>query len=85
MSSLYLDKLKKKESFKSDDVLKVTALSYLEETLIKEQYELCADLIKAAKEYGADKKEVQAVLAQHIGKRIQGGEGTRPHGGRRRF
>ena len=42
--------------------VKLTALLYLKEALVKEQYELCRDFITTAKEFGANEFEVQDIL-----------------------
>lgn len=42
--------------------VKLTALLYLKEALIREQYEKCPDLIAVAKEFGALPYEVQDLL-----------------------
>ena len=47
---------------KSRHPLKVTALWYLKEALIREQYEKCADIIALAKEFGAADFEIQDLL-----------------------
>lgn len=42
--------------------LKLTALLYLKDALRLEQYELCADIIAVAKEFGATASEIQRLL-----------------------
>ena len=42
--------------------LKVTALWYLKEALIREQYEKCAEIIASAKEFGAEDFEIRDLL-----------------------
>lgn len=44
------------------DPVKLTALLYLKEALVKQQYEVCPDIIAVAKEFGADEVEVQDLL-----------------------
>ncbi len=44
------------------DPLKQTALLYLKEALLEENYELCDELIEAAHEFGADPFEIQSLL-----------------------
>ena len=44
------------------DPLKQTALLYLREALLEEKYEICAELIQIASEFGADLFEVQNLL-----------------------
>ena len=42
--------------------LKVTALWYLKEALIREQYEKCTEIVAFAKEFGAADFEIQDLL-----------------------
>lgn len=42
--------------------VKLTALLYLKEALIKQQYELCSELIGIAKEFGAMEWEIHDLL-----------------------
>lgn len=42
--------------------IKLTALLYLKEALLKQQYELCPELISVAKEFGAASFEIQDLL-----------------------
>ena len=42
--------------------VKLTALLYLKEALIREQYEKCAELVAVANEFGAQPFEVQDLL-----------------------
>lgn len=51
-----------KRTRSSHHPVKFTALLYLKEALIREQYEKCAELIDAAVEFGATPKEVQYLL-----------------------
>ena len=44
------------------DPVKLTALLYLREALLKEQYEKCREIIEVAKEAGATDREVQLLL-----------------------
>ncbi len=44
------------------DPLKQTALLYLKEALLDENYELCEELVGAAYEFGADSFEIQSIL-----------------------
>ena len=47
---------------KSVHPLKVTALLYLKGTLVREQYEKCAEIVALAKEFGATELEVTYLL-----------------------
>ena len=42
--------------------IKLTALLYLKEALLKQRYELCPEIIAVAKEYGAADFEVSDLL-----------------------
>ena len=42
--------------------VKLTALLYLKEALIREQYEKCTEIIAVAKEFGAKTFEIQDLL-----------------------
>lgn len=42
--------------------LKLTSLLYLKDALREERYEICADIIALAKEFGATASEVQRLL-----------------------
>lgn len=47
---------------RSHHAVKLTALLYLKEALIREQYEKCAEIISVANEFGALPYEVQDLL-----------------------
>ncbi len=42
--------------------IKLTALLYLREALIKQQYELCPEIISIAREFGAANFEIEDLL-----------------------
>ncbi len=42
--------------------VRLTALLYLKEAILKERYEICAEVIALAQEFGATSSEVQALL-----------------------
>lgn len=42
--------------------VKLTALLYLKQALLEEQYEICSDLIAIAKEFGARDAEIYSLL-----------------------
>ncbi len=44
------------------DPVKLTALIYLREALLKERYEDCADIISVAREFGASADEIRWFL-----------------------
>lgn len=52
------------ETNQEDQVLQVTALAYLQDALTNERYEECAQLVKAARTYGAQARDIQKVLAE---------------------
>lgn len=72
---------------KPDELLQVTALAYLQDALANERYEECAQLIKSARQYGAQGRDIQKVLADGA-KRARFGrpsEPVRKQAGVRRF
>ncbi len=42
--------------------VKLTALLYLKEALLKERYESCSEIVALAKEFGATSSEIQGLL-----------------------
>ncbi|MCA9398796.1 MAG: hypothetical protein KC618_03520 [Candidatus Omnitrophica bacterium] len=46
-----------------EQVLRLTALVYLEEALILQEYERCPELIAKAKAFGASKRAIRRLLA----------------------
>ncbi len=59
----------------ADRVLRVTALQYLKEALAQEHYEDCAELVRAAKEFGAQPNHIRGILTGH-GRRVTGAPQT---------
>ncbi len=51
-----------KRTKSSSHPLKVTALWYLKEALVREQYEKCSEIVALAKEFGAAEYEVGDLL-----------------------
>ena len=51
-----------KRTRKPGHPLKVTALWYLKEALVREQYEKCAEIVALAKEFGAADFEINLLL-----------------------
>lgn len=47
-----------------DEILKVTALIYFKEALLKEKYEECAELVGIAKGFGARTREIRGVITE---------------------
>jgi len=70
-----------------DDTLKITALLYLKEALITEQYEKCAELIRKAKRFGAQQEDISHVIAGYVQERKGKlpNEANQNDGGRPRF
>lgn len=62
MDKIQLFKNIKKNRFQDREALKVTALDYLKDALVNEEYEQCSELIRLAKEFKASADEVRAVL-----------------------
>ena len=56
------NKLFQRMTKKTSHPVKLTALLYLKQALLKEQYELCSDLIAIAREFGAKEVEIQNLL-----------------------
>ena len=52
----------------SDQILKLTALLYLKEALITQEYESCQELIDTAKNLGANPGDISAVIAGYLKK-----------------
>ena len=77
----------KNEPVTPDLMLKTTSLIYLKDALANERYEDCAEFIKTAKRFGAEKSEVKKVISGYIrglrvGRRNGAYKGSK---GRRRF
>ena len=51
-----------KRTRNSHHPLKLTALWYLKEALVREQYEKCAEIVALAKEFGAADFEINLLL-----------------------
>jgi hypothetical protein len=49
-----------------DQILKVTALLYLKEALIVQEYESCQELIDTAKNLGVSQGDISAVIAEYL-------------------
>ena len=48
---------------RTDAMLKVTALQYLKDALLKEEYESCRELLERARNFGAQEGEIAELLA----------------------
>ena len=79
---------KEKEKKKTgDQALQVTALIYLKEALVNERYEECAELVRAAKRFGATQGEIKQTIVEgarglKVGRKV---EAPRERVGRKRF
>ena len=51
-----------KRTRRSYHPVKLTALWYLKDALVREQYEKCAEIVAVAKEFGAQSFEIQDLL-----------------------
>jgi hypothetical protein len=51
---------------KGDELLKVTALVYLKDALVKQEFETCEELIAIAKNFGAEQSEVTDVITSYL-------------------
>jgi hypothetical protein len=50
----------------SDQILKVTALLYLKEALIAQEYESCQELVDTARKLGVNPGDISAVIADYL-------------------
>ena len=50
----------------TDRLLKLTALVYLKEALIAQEYETCQELIDTAKALGVEAGDISAVIADYL-------------------
>ncbi len=50
-----------------DRVLKATSLLYFKDALLNQRYEDCAELIRAAKSFGAQPGEISRIIAEATG------------------
>ena len=50
----------------TDQILKVTALLYLKEALVAQEYETCQELIDTAKNLGVDQSDISALIADYL-------------------
>jgi len=64
----YLTYKTQKKPAAPNEILKVTALIYLEDALEKEEFEQCPELIQKAQYFGAGRGDVQKILAKYARK-----------------
>ena len=58
----------------SAPVLKLTSLLYFKEALLGQRYEECAQLVEAAKGFGARQSEIGGIIAEVIRREKGGGQ-----------
>lgn len=70
-----------------DELLKITALLYFKEALVKQEYEQCPALIATAKRFGANQVDIWNVIAEFGSSEKTGrhNEADEQIGGRLRF
>jgi len=56
----------------TDQLLKLTALLYLNEALIAQEYETCQELIDTARKVGVDQGDITAVITDYLNANIPG-------------
>lgn len=58
--------LNQEAAFGADQLVKVTALLYLKEALVNQEYETCPDLIDTARKLGVDPGDISALIKEHL-------------------
>jgi hypothetical protein len=58
---------------KGDELLKVTALVYFKDALVKQEFEACDELVALAKNFGASTSEVEEVVTDFLSGRKSNG------------
>ena len=58
--------VKDEQALGTDQLLKLTALLYLNEALIAQEYETCRELIDTAKKVGVNQGDISAVIADYL-------------------
>ena len=58
--------LTQEQALASNEVLKLTALLYFQEALLKQEYEACPGLISIAKNLGAENDQIDRVIAGYL-------------------
>ena len=66
MNNNVIQNNQKNQQANPDDVLKATALLYLQDALVSEQYEDAPELIATAKKFGAQQGEISKVIAEYV-------------------
>ena len=68
-----------------EEVLKLTALLYLQEALKGQSYEECKELIEVAKQNGAEQGDISGLIAAHLRGDKPGGRGKEQTLGKNRL
>jgi len=58
--------INQEKPFNPNETLKLTSLECVKEALVNEKYEICPELIQAAKDAGATRAEIQLLLARYV-------------------
>jgi len=58
--------LNEEQALGTDQLLKVTALVYLQEALVAQKYETCQELIDTAKNVGVNPGDITAVITDYL-------------------
>ncbi len=58
--------MKNNATLNGGGIFKVTALLYLQEALVKQEYESCKELVGIAKELGARQGEIDETIAAYL-------------------
>ena len=58
--------LNNEQALGAEQILKVTALLYLKEALLAQEYESCPELIDTAKNLGVSQGDISAVIAEYL-------------------
>ena len=58
--------LNEEQALGTDQLLKVTALVYLQEALVAQKYETCQELIDTAKNLGVEQGDISAVITDYL-------------------
>jgi len=58
--------INQEQALDGDQILKVTALLYLNEALITQKYESCQELIDTALNLGVNQSDINAVIADYL-------------------
>ena len=49
-----------------NEALKATALIYLKDALVKQEFEQCPELVQKAQYFGANRPEIKKVIAEYL-------------------